>query len=178
MPRQAMRQPTRRGVAAANKAAPLPRSAAPFDFSSIRIHAAPPLLARQPKPTAPTPTPSCTPRTGVTEYGCYCGAGSSCGSGFSCTPSDDLDACCRDHDRGYGRCSYVDRYNPLSPCCSAIAVADFRLCTCALRLLPGARGAKAAYLAGVIGLFCGPPPCMLTVMTTGGGPPQAPRPTA
>ncbi|MDQ3803241.1 MAG: DUF4157 domain-containing protein [Acidobacteriota bacterium] len=115
-------------------------------------------LRRQPKPTAPTPaspgSPSCTPRIGPTEYGCYCGAGTSCGSGLSCTPANPLDACCQRHDRDYGSCSFSDRYNPFGSCFTVTRAADGRLCNCARGLAGRVSGASEAYRQGVMALFC------------------------
>src|SRR5207244_10584858 len=95
-------------------------------------------LQRQPKPRAPTParpgSPSCTPRTGITEYGCYCGAGASCVGGLNCTPSNELDACCQQHDIDYAGCGFLGRYNAFGRCCHITAAADAKLCECAHRL--------------------------------------------
>jgi hypothetical protein len=114
-------------------------------------------LRRQPKPTAPTTarpgSPSCTPRTGTTEYGCYCGAGSSC-SGTNCTPSDELDACCQAHDIGYGSCKFEHRFNPFGHCYSITQAADARLCACARGLAGHYTGAAEAYRQGVLAIFC------------------------
>ena len=116
------------------------------------------LVQRQPKPTAPTTgspgAPSCTPRTGSTEYGCFCGAGSSCGSGLTCAPANALDACCRTHDLDYGTCSFGDRYNPFGRCYSITRRADARLCACAHGLSGTVHGASETYRLGVIGVFC------------------------
>jgi hypothetical protein len=115
-------------------------------------------LHRQPKPTAATParpgSPSCVPRTGLTEYGCYCGAGTSCTSGLSCTPSDALDACCRQHDADYAGCSFGDRYNPFGRCFGITWRADTNLCNCAHRLAGRLHGAAEAYRQGVMAIFC------------------------
>ena len=90
-----------------------------------------------PKPTAETkPVPqsgfpnSCKPRTGYTEYGCYCGAGNSCKQGdYSCAPVNKLDAACRKHDMEYKGCSFQDRYNDKNPFCFAYTHgADMNLC--------------------------------------------------
>lgn len=123
----------------------------------LDIPATTPVLQRQPKPTAPTPalpgSPSCTPRTGITEYGCYCGAGSSCPA-LNCTPANALDACCKQHDIDYAGCSFLDRYNPFSRCYAITRVADARLCACARGLSGRFHGASEAYRLGVIGIFC------------------------
>jgi hypothetical protein len=126
--------------------------------------AAPAALQRWPsvtgsKPTAPTsPSPGfargCTPRTGTTEYGCYCGAGNSCG-GFNCTPVDELDACCRQHDIDYGGCKFEDRFNPFHLLCyGKVMLADAALCVCTARLIGGLSGAARTYAVGVLALFC------------------------
>ena len=116
------------------------------------------LVQRQPKPTAPTPalpgSPSCRPRTGTFEYGCYCGTLSSCGSGLTCTPANELDACCQRHDREYGSCDFADRYNPFSRCFPITRAADIRLCGCALRLTGRFHGASEAFRLGVLAVFC------------------------
>lgn len=120
-------------------------------------------LQRQPKPTAPTPalpgSPSCTPRTGVTEYGCYCGAGSSCPGGLNCTPANELDACCQQHDIDYAGCGFLDRFNPFGRCCEITAAADAKFCECARGLAGRFHGASEAYRLGVLALFCWHPPC-------------------
>ena len=113
-----------------------------------------PTLQRQPKPTVPTPSPSCTPRTGITEYGCYCGAGKSC-TGFNCTPTNALDACCQQHDIAYGSCSFSDRFNPFSACYPITHRADAALCACAHGLAGRFGGATENYRLGIIGIFCG-----------------------
>ncbi len=125
---------------------------------SVGGRTAPTALQRQPKPTAPTTgspgKPSCTPRTGFTEYGCYCGAGTSCGSGLTCAPTDDLDACCQAHDAAYGTCSFSDRYNPFSRCYSITRAADAVLCSCARGLAGRFHGDTESYRKNVMRLFC------------------------
>lgn len=59
------------------------------------------------RPSIQRAGPACVPRTGMTEYGCYCGAGSSCSSGLTCPPLDPLDACCQAHDACYDACPAV-----------------------------------------------------------------------
>ena len=103
----------------------------------------------------------------MTEYGCYCGAGSSCGSGLTCTPANALDACCQQHDIDYGGCSFADRYSGmLSPCYWRTRAADLRLCACAAGL-SGLSGATQAYRLGVMALFC--PPYLAQAGTPGAG---------
>lgn len=117
-------------------------------------------LQRQPKPTAPTPahpgSPSCAPRLGTTEYGCYCGEGSSCVGGLNCTPTDPLDACCQEHDKDYaaGGCTFLDRYNPFTPCYAITRRADAKLCACGGRLAGRFHGESERYRIAMRLLFC------------------------
>jgi hypothetical protein len=110
-------------------------------------------LQRQPKPTAPTPPPSCTPRTGVFDYGCYCGRGKSCPT-FSCTPADPLDACCRQHDIDYGDCTFSDRSKRTSSCRPIIRRADAVLCDCARALAGHYHGQSERYRRRLLAIFC------------------------
>jgi hypothetical protein len=104
----------------------------------IDWHAAAPTPAHTPGPAAPAPSgPACVPRTGITEYGCYCGAGSSCPAGLTCPPMDALDACCQAHDACYGACpgcTIGDSMNPLSGNFAAARACDMALCACAAGL--------------------------------------------
>jgi hypothetical protein len=148
-------------------------------------------VQRQPKPTVPTPagpgSPSCMPRLGVTEYGCYCGEGASCTSGLNCTPTDPLDACCQEHDKDYaaGGCTFGDRFNPFSPCFAITRRADSKLCACAGRLAGSFHGETERYRVAMRLLFCkvselsGPAPAGPASPTpaTPAGPVPAPAPT-
>jgi uncharacterized protein DUF4157/nucleic acid/nucleotide deaminase of polymorphic system toxin len=130
-----------------------------YDVNAMQMQSQPTvaMLRCQPKPTIPTPArhgaPSCTPRTGITEYGCYCGAGSSCGGGLNCTPSDKLDACCQQHDIDYGNCSFGDRYNPLSSCYAITRRADARLADCARGLAGIFSDESETYRLNLISIF-------------------------
>jgi outer membrane protein OmpA-like peptidoglycan-associated protein len=88
--------------------------------------------------------PACVPRTGNTEYGCYCGAGSSCPAGLTCPPMDALDGCCRDHDACYDACpgcTFSDSVNPFSGNNGAARACDAALCTCVAGLTVTGRAA-------------------------------------
>lgn len=103
-------------------------------------------LPSTPTPTTPAPPagPACTPRTGITEHGCYCGRGTSCPSGHTCPPIDALDACCQVHDICYTacpRCEFEDSINPLSSRHAAARACDMALCSCASGLTLSGRAA-------------------------------------
>jgi hypothetical protein len=113
------------------------------------------------KPTIPTSPNSefpngCTPRTGLTEWGCYCGSGNSCRQGdFSCTPTDLIDVACRQHDMDYGNCGFTDRFKPFEPICFQITnQADHKLCTSVTNLKQFSTGEAYLYIQGIRNIFC------------------------
>ena len=98
--------------------------------------------------------PACVPRTGMTEYGCYCGAGSSCSAGLTCPPVDSLDTCCQAHDGCYDACpgcTFSDSVNPLSHNHAAARSCDRALCNCARGLT--LTGRAASYRDHMLTLF-------------------------
>jgi hypothetical protein len=105
--------------------------------------ASPAPAAVTPAPTG-TSGPTCTARTGTTEYGCYCGAGSSCTAGLTCPPLDALDACCQAHDACYDACpgcTFPDSINPMSGLHGAARTCDAALCACVAGLTLTGRAA-------------------------------------
>jgi hypothetical protein len=129
----------------------------------------------RPDLSPPTTGPECTPRTGFSSYGCYCGEGTTCTDDNNCPPMDDLDSCCRDHDICYDRCvqltgrpcTWVDSWNaapgPLgelgsSPQHRAARVCDFSFCNCVNQL--SLTGAAADYRDKIRSFFrCRPQLC-------------------
>ncbi|HEX3069817.1 MAG TPA: DUF4157 domain-containing protein [Thermoanaerobaculia bacterium] len=95
----------------------------------------------------------CTPRSDYFHYGCYCGSGSSCPS-FQCKGIDNLDECCRDHDREYGDCDITDRYLGTARCKARIAAADTRFCACLSLIVATSKGEKKDFAERAIFLFC------------------------
>jgi outer membrane protein OmpA-like peptidoglycan-associated protein len=141
--------PTNIGTVFKHGATPGPRP----EHRSVVI----PLPTPTPSPPTPTPTtptgPTCTPRTGITEWGCYCGAGTSCTTGHTCPPVDALDACCQAHDICYDACgcTFSDSINPLSSDHAAARACDTTFCNC-LRGLT-LTGAADTYRQRAITLF-------------------------
>lgn len=104
------------------------------------------------------PNSHCTPRTGTTEYGCYCGLGSSCTTGFDCPPVDAIDEACRQHDISYSsrNCSIISNLNPFGNCYRIVQEADSMLCRRAFDIQANSGGGPNAppYLIGVESIFC------------------------
>lgn len=88
----------------------------------------------------------------ITEYICYCWFGNTSPS-FTGTATNTIDAACRDHDIGYGRCKFGQRYELTSVCFTKIYNTGLKFCVRASEIHDQFVGASRLYIDGIIGIF-------------------------